>query len=424
MTTNLNDDAAERHLLSSCIYWPETCATVRHLLKSADFFDRRHGLVWGAICRCSDALEIFDPWTLHEETAVDFIYIMDMQGVAGTNQKAHVMAGRIAAAAVMRRRVSSLHALIADANTDAPDDWMQKLAALDTAPSQTVAPVAGESIGDIAYRAWQRYLDPHAKPVFVPTGIDWLDTLTGGGYAKAMHVIAARPAQGKTALATQIAMSIARQNIGQVLFFCVEMNNDSQYPRLAAQAGISSHGITKHRLNTQDQDAFRIFVEECVDLRDTMRLYDDMHHVEDICREVRARHEQAPVALIVVDYYQNLQTRQRFNTRLDQLVHISQELMRLARSLDTPLILLAQIKREVETAKRKPMMADLSDCSQLEKDAHTILFPYLPAAMQQSEDPGEATMILAKNRGGLPGQTAPGGVRWHGASMRYLKGMV
>ena len=64
-------------------------------------------------------------------------------------------------------------------------------------------------------------------------------------------------------------------------------------------------------------------------------------------------------------------------------------------------------------------MSDLSECSELEADAYSISFPYLPARMGLSTDQGEALVLIGKNRGGTTGNTGDGKVRFQGANVRF-----
>lgn len=421
MNEHLYDLDIERHILASCMGFAGTFDIVSTLMTVDDFYDQRHRDIWRAIEALPRGEEI-NGYTLSEvHPQIDRTYAGELMGPneCGTSMKAPAYATKLAALATHRRRLSALTALVEAAKTEHPQEWDRMCDTFRFEPMAQPHVELGESFAQVALRAWERYHDVTAKPIFLPTGIEWLDQLLDGGYVKAMHVIAARPGQGKTALATQIAMSVSRQNVGQVLFFCIEMNNDSQFPRIAAQAGIPSYALHKQRLSEQDYQTYREFIGDSAGVN--IRMYADLDQVEAIVDESHRRAAKTPIAMIIVDYYQNLQTRQKC-TKLEALVYISQELRRLSRNLDVPVITLAQVNRAVETGKRKPTAADLSDCSQLEKDAHTILFPYLPAAMQQSDDPGEATMILAKNRTGERGQTEGGAVRWHGKTLSYLRG--
>ena len=76
---------------------------------------------------------------------------------------------------------------------------------------------------------------------FCRTGLRSYDKMLGGGYINGgMHIIAARPAGGKSAVAMQIALSAAQHGV-KVLYISLEMSPDDCTSRLTANiAGISS----------------------------------------------------------------------------------------------------------------------------------------------------------------------------------------
>ena len=66
------------------------------------------------------------------------------------------------------------------------------------------------------------------EPVLgVPSGFTDLDNVTTGFYGGDFVIIAARPAMGKTSLAMNFALHVARQNVGNVAVFSLEMTGSS-----------------------------------------------------------------------------------------------------------------------------------------------------------------------------------------------------
>ena len=71
----------------------------------------------------------------------------------------------------------------------------------------------------------------------VPTGLAGLDKLLGGGYINSgLHVIGARPAIGKSALALQIALNAAKAGT-RVLYISLEMDPEDCTARLVGNLG-------------------------------------------------------------------------------------------------------------------------------------------------------------------------------------------
>lgn len=106
------------------------------------------------------------------------------------------------------------------------------------------------------------------------------------------------------------------------------------------------------------------------------------------------------LGLIIIDYCQLIGARDRKAPREQQVAEISQSLKNLAKELDIPVLLLCQLNRSSEQAKRPPILSDLRESGQLEQDADSVLFLH-------KEDPETniVTCDIAKNRNGPIGKT-------------------
>ena len=98
---------------------------------------------------------------------------------------------------------------------------------------------------------------------------------------------------------------------------------------------------------------------------------------------------------------------------------ISRLLKQLAKSLEIPIICLAQLNREVEKRKvKRPQLADLRESGAIEQDADIVLMLWRPSFYEMTgesadqlggeqptgwNDPTYAEVVVAKNRGGTVG---------------------
>ena len=99
--------------------------------------------------------------------------------------------------------------------------------------------------------------------------------------------------------------------------------------------------------------------------------------------EVQARRltQKHGLKILFLDYFQLLYSRNKvrsWNTN-DELAHCSKRLKALARELGVPIVLCAQMNREIEKEnQRRPRLSDLKDTGQLEQDADVIMFLWKP----------------------------------------------
>jgi len=96
-----------------------------------------------------------------------------------------------------------------------------------------------------------------------------------------------------------------------------------------------------------------------------------------------------------------------FETREQAVAENTRAMKALARELDAPVLLLAQLSRRVEQrgADARPLLSDLRESGSIEADADVVLFLHREAAREFAARNGgaELAMIVAKNRNGPTG---------------------
>ena len=240
------------------------------------------------------------------------------------------------------------------------------------------------------------------------TGLTDLDRLMGGLQKSDLVILAARPAMGKTSLATNIAFHIARSWRGEVLpdghqktvdggrvaFFSLEMSAEQLATRiLAEQAEISSSDI--RRGNIHESQFTRLV--DVSNMLATVPLYiDDTGGlaVSQLAARARRLKRQKGLDLIIIDYVQLLSgsSKRASENRVQEITEITTTLKALAKELEVPIIALSQLSRAVENRDDKhPQLADLRESGSIEQDADVVLFVYREEYYLKNKEPKEGT---------------------------------
>lgn len=123
--------------------------------------------------------------------------------------------------------------------------------------------------------------------------------------------------------------------------------------------------------------------------------------------------EQHGIKLFVIDYLQLLHgtSRKAQDNRQQEIAEISSGIKALAKELNVPVIVLAQLNREMEKDKsRKPRLSDLRESGSIEQDADLVGLLYKPNedSMEEKFPAEEAdglavNLLIAKQRNGPTG---------------------
>ncbi|RIK61758.1 MAG: replicative DNA helicase [Planctomycetota bacterium] len=249
------------------------------------------------------------------------------------------------------------------------------------------------------------------------SGYSDLDQMTTGWKGGELIVVGARPGQGKTSLALNIAENVAlttqdrrEDGKGGVLLFSLEMTGTEIVQRiLCARAGVDLRAAKLGVFRGDDEAR----LNEAKNQLATAQVYiDDSFtlNLSEIRSKSRRLKERADIELIIVDYLQLVKDNERLDRHL-QIGNISRGLKALARELDVPVIAAAQLNRGVEqrsTREKKPMLADLRESGSIEQDADQVIMLYPLQGTegegpQPSQDSYPVDLIVAKNRNGPTG---------------------
>jgi len=242
----------------------------------------------------------------------------------------------------------------------------------------------------------------------VATGYTDLDAILAGLQPSTLTILGARPAVGKTSLALGILAHVGIELRRPSLLFSLEMGHLELCQRLlASEAHVDGQRVRTGRLQESDWRKLGVAVSR---LDSAPIFIDDNPNVTvmDIrARARRLRKSEGDLGVVMVDYLQLMTGRGRAENRQVEVAEISRSLKILARELETPVIALSQLSRNLEARQdKRPMLSDLRESGSLEQDADVVLFIY----REEQYDPdipierrGDAEIIVAKHRNGPTG---------------------
>lgn len=242
------------------------------------------------------------------------------------------------------------------------------------------------------------------------SGFRRLNLTLDGLQPGAMIVIAARPGVGKTAALVNILTNICLEGT-PVGMFSLEMPTAQLLERiLYGMAGINSDDIRRGKpMTIGQQQHFTAAVRKITDA--PLHIDDESAlTIDKIKARGRRMVREHGVKCIGVDYLQLVRStsQQARGSREREVSEISAGLKAMAKELNIPVLVLAQLNRDVEKrqgkSQGKPVVSDLRDSGSIEQDADQIIMIHRPGMYNPDKHaPTEAQWIIGKNRFGRMG---------------------
>ena len=252
------------------------------------------------------------------------------------------------------------------------------------------------------------------------TGFTDLDKAITGLNRSDLLIIGARPAMGKTSLALNLARNTAMMGKKKVLFFSLEMTKEQLAQRvLSTEARVES---TKMRTGNISGDEWAKLATATALLSNCELYFDDTSNmtVSEMKSRIRRLRD---VDAVFVDYLQLMKSGTRVESRVQEVSEITRNLKLMAKDLNIPVVVLAQLARTTEGRGKshKPQLSDLRESGSIEQDADIVIMLYRDEyyATEKEDGPAEmerpavneAEFIIAKNR---HGPTTTVKVAWNG----------
>jgi len=239
----------------------------------------------------------------------------------------------------------------------------------------------------------------------LPTGFIDLDMLTTGFHPGDFVVVAGRTGVGKTGFMLSMAVNLAFKMEVPVAIFSLETSKLQLSLRmLSILSGVPLRNLRMGFLSDEVwSDVVLVgteLAESPIYIEDSPRLT-----IAELREKSKRLREEKGIEAVFVDYLQLLRVPLRRTTRQEEAADIAMELKAIAKELNIPVVVLAQLSRRTEQRKdKRPQLTDLRDSGQIEEVADIVLFIQRPSTYKLSSQRGEvAEIIVAKQRQGSTG---------------------
>ncbi len=406
---------AERAVLGGILIDPSRLDDAVDLIGAGDFFRDAHRRIWEAIRRVACAGSEIDLLTVNAalgpeiETVGGPAYLASL--VDGVPRASNVeYYAKLVRDYALRRAVERLGRELVTAAVSGDDSGANLLERGETALLALRTTQPGTAVSDPAARASAAMATIEAaaegKRRGVLSGLRELDAMTFGFRPGQLIVLGARPSQGKTALALNLARGAGVS--GPVLFASLEMSAEQINIRELALRSAIPHalldaGRIPSAMNSRVAEALQAVYDGNIHVLD--RPGATVAQIRGAARRLAAVSKRTP-ALIVVDYLQLMRSERgtRVENRTLEVAQFSAGLKQIARELDLPVLALSQLSRQSEMRQdKRPILADLRESGALEQDADLVMLLHRPGVYERNPADTRAEVILAKQRNGPTG---------------------
>lgn len=406
---------AEEGVLGSHLINPDVYADVAAILKPKDFYITSNRWVFEAIQRLVERHVPIDMLTLSEELQSaghleeigGSAYLTGLINQVPTSLNAEAYARIVAEHATRRALIQAANqiaALAYDEKNEIENAAEQAAKSLEGALMRT----SGNALVPFSVSLSEAYdrvlqLSTSEELPGVPTGIEKLDQKLGNLKESQVYVIASRPGVGKTSVELTLTLGAAKFS-RCIAFFSLEMSRDQLVSRLLAQeTKINLQLMESGKLSGAHWETFTSTIDRMNDLKifidDTPAI--TPLQIQSKCRRLLMMGHG--LDLIMIDYLQLMKPGASAENRTQEIGLITRSLKTLAKELHVPIVVAAQLNRDIERrADKRPQLSDLRESGDIEADADVVIFLHQPDPLAKG-DVLPMELIIAKHRNGPTG---------------------
>lgn len=240
--------------------------------------------------------------------------------------------------------------------------------------------------------------------VGISSGYYELDHIIKGWTEPDLIIVAGRPAMGKTAFVLNLAKNACDQG-KKIGIFSLEMSGTQLATRvLSMESEISAGDITSGNFDSIERSVDKV-ANLGIIINDTAGI-----SAMELKASARKMVIEDKVSMIMIDYIQLMEGREKGMNREQEISKISRTLKTIAKDLKIPVMALSQLSRAVEQrSDKRPILSDLRESGAIEQDADKVMFLYRPDYYGEIEDEygnstrGITEIGIAKHRNGATG---------------------
>lgn len=405
---------AEQALLGSMLLSNDAAWMVTEVIKSQDFYREAHAIIYRAVINLLENGEPVDLLTVTEnlrrqgelEQVGGVAYVASLADTVPTAANVLHYAQLVEQKAILRNLQTAATSVVRMV-----DEPMEVGELLDRAEQMIFTvreqrkQVGVHLLKDVlmvTLDKLEQIYKRKEKITGLSTGFDDLDDICSGFQKSDLILVAARPGMGKTSFGLNVALSVAVKLKQPVVFFSLEMSREQVAQRLlCSEAMVDQQKLRTGRLQESE---WRRLVKAVGQLAEAPIFIDDTAGISplEIRAKVRRLKLEYPLALVVIDYLQLMQSSKKVENRVQEISDISRSLKALGREMDLPVLALTQLSRSVEQRQdKRPMLSELREGGSQEQDSDMVIFIYRDEYYNPDSDKrGIAELIVAKQRNG------------------------
>ncbi len=412
-----HDAAAEQAIIGSMLIDPACVPDVINKVRAEEFYIQTNREIFETIFSMFSFGKEIDPVTVMDQMKVRGVfregttqpYLMEVMNLTPTAANVLKYAAIVRDQALLRnlqKAADEIQSLVAEGTGEADS-------VLEAAERKIYQLRQGRNVGGlqpvsmVIQRVYTALSDAAVNGGGIPglsTGMPDLDQVTMGLKKGELILIAARPGQGKTSMALNLARFVGEHSGQTIAVFSLEMSREELVQRLLSSAAmVDGKKLAMGRLSPAEWDRV---VAAASQLSKTDIRVDDNSTLSVADMNAQCR-RLGNLGLVVIDYLQLMQTSgsghsYASESRTQAVSDMSRMLKIMAKELNVPVICLSQLNRANEgRTNKRPMLSDLRESGSIEQDADIVIALYRDGYYnKEAENPNLAEAIVLKNRHG------------------------